>query len=289
MRAILLASATAATILTGFGSGGPALAQRGSRSTPAPGPESSQGSGQAAGSFQQSCRNTQTAGGVLTAECADSNGRFHVSSIPFAQCRGDIGNNNGMLACNGASATGGSLVATDNNGDRRNNNNDRNNGNDALAAGAAGAVAGALLGNAFGNRNNNGGSPPALYAPGYAYPAYGDPRYGDPRYDPRFGQGGYAEGRPAGQWMPIAQRAQWLDRRIDRGLQEGSLDRGEARGLRQELYSLEERESRYRRQGMQRWMMSDLDRRFDDLAARIRYERNDGDRPRYGDGRDGRY
>jgi hypothetical protein len=221
---------------------------------------------QAAGSFQGSCRNTQTAGGVLTAECADSAGRFHVSSIPYGQCRGDIGNNNGILTCNGAFATGGALVATDNNRGGRNNN-------DALTAGAVGAVVGALAGNALANRNQGS----TLYAPGYAYPAYGDQGYGDPRFDPRYAEGGYAYGRPARQWVPIAERASWLDQRINRGIQEGTLDRSETRSLRSELSDLESLELRYRQRGMQSWMMTDLDRRFDQLASRIQYERTDGD------------
>jgi hypothetical protein len=118
-----------------------------------------------------------------------------------------------------------------------------------------------------------------LYARGYAYPTYGDQRYGDPRYDPRYAQGGYAYGRRANQWMPIAQRGQWLEQRIARGQQEGTVDGREARGLRQELSNLKYLEVRYRRQGLQPRMMADLDRRFDLLAARIQYERNDGDHP----------
>jgi hypothetical protein len=230
---------------------------------------------QASGSFQGSCRNVQTGGGVLTAECADSGGQFHVSSIPFGQCRGDIGNNNGMLSCNGASATGGALVATDNNNGRRNGND-----NNALAAGAVGAVVGALAGNALANRSSNQAP---LYAPGYAYPAYGDQRYGDPQFDPRYAQGGYAYGRTARQWVPIAERASWLDQRIDRGVQDGALDRNEVRSLRNQLTDLENQERDYRRRGMQGWMMTDLDKRFDQLAARIQYERTDGDNARRGD------
>jgi hypothetical protein len=253
MRTFLSATASMAVLASGFGLPGVAAAQ------------------QAAGSFQGSCRNTQTAGGVLTAECADSAGRFHISSIPYPQCRGDIGNNNGMLSCNGAYATGGALVATDN------NRGDRNN-NDALAAGAVGAVVGALAGNAYANRGNAQG--PALYAPGYAYPAYGDQRYGDPRFDPRYAEGGYAYGRPVRQWVPIAERASWLDQRINRGVQEGALDRSEVRSLRNQLSDLETLEMQYRRRGMQGWMMTDLDKRFDQLAARIQYERTDGDNVR---------
>ena len=252
MRKILMATASLSLLASGVGLPGPALAQ------------------QASGSFQGSCRNVQTGGGVLTAECADSNGQYRVSSIPFSQCRGDIGNNNGMLVCNGATATGGSIVGNAGNTDRRNNNDN------ALAAGAVGVVVGALAGNALANR----GAQTPLYAPGYAYPTYGDQRYGDPRYDPRYAQGGYAYGRPARQWVSISDRASWLDQRINRGVQEGTLDRNEVRSLRSQLADLQTLERNYRRRGMQSWMMTDLDKRFDQLAARIQYERTDGDNGR---------
>jgi hypothetical protein len=257
MRNIFLASAAAATALAGLGFNAPAFAQ--------------------SGSYGGSCRNTQSANGVLTAECADGQGRYHMSSIPFNQCRGDIGNNNGMLTCNGATGTGGQIVGG---GDNRGRNN--NNGNVAGAA-AAGVVAGAILGGALaGDRNQ---APRPLYQQGYNYPTYGQPQYGDPRYDPRYAQGGYGYGRPTNQFIPIAQRAQWLDQRINKGIQEGTLDRGEVRSLRDQLRSLEDRENRYRRQGMQGWMMADLDKRFDQVASRIQYERTDGDHPKYRDNR----
>ena len=65
---------------------------------------------QAAGSFQRSCRNQTVSGGTLSAECADTAGRFHTTSIPFTQCHGDIGNNNGMLNCSGATGVAGPVV-----------------------------------------------------------------------------------------------------------------------------------------------------------------------------------
>ena len=144
----------------------------------------------------------------------------------------------------------------------------RDNNNDAALAGVAGLAVGAALA-------GNGGV--RLYAPGYAYPVYGQSGYGDPRSDPRYAQGGYAYGRTSGQWVPISQRVQWLDQRIDRGAQEGTLDRGDVRSLRRELAGLQSVESRYRRNGLQAWEMADLDKRFDRLASRIQYERTDGD------------
>ena len=76
--------------------------------------------------------------------------------------------------------------------------------------------------------------------------------------------------------MPIEDRAQWLDQRIDRGVREGSLDRGDVARLRRALTDLETLERSYRRRGLQTWMRADLDKRFDQLAARIQYARNDG-------------
>src|SRR6185312_7255273 len=71
MRYLILASAAAATVATGIGLGfgPPAFAQ--------------------AGSYQRSCRNYNSAGGALTAECADAQGRYHSSTLNTGQCRGD--------------------------------------------------------------------------------------------------------------------------------------------------------------------------------------------------------
>lgn len=254
MRSILLATAAAA-LVGGLGFSVPASAQ--------------------SGSYQSSCRNVQSNGGTLTAECSDGRGSFRSSSINASQCRGDIGNNAGMLSCNGANAVGGSVVSDNNNNNRGSNNDRRSNTGNEVAAGAAGFVAGALVGNAVGNNNNNNNG--RLYAPGYAYPTYGQPGYGNPQSDPRYAQGGYAYGHSNGQWVPIAQRTQWLDQRINRGAQEGTLDRRDVRSLRRELADLQQTENRYRRQGMRPWQMADLDKRFDALASRIKYERTDGD------------
>ena len=57
------------------------------------------------GSFEQSCRNIGISGGLLSAECTDMRGRQQTSSIPYRHCMGDIGNSNGVLVCNGATAT----------------------------------------------------------------------------------------------------------------------------------------------------------------------------------------
>jgi hypothetical protein len=207
------------------------------------------------GSYQGSCRNTSSSNGVLSAECSDGQGNWRQSSINSGQCRGDIGNNHGMLACNGATATGGSIVSGNSNNERRGNNN----GNVAGAA-AAGVVAGALLGGALGG---NGG--PTI--------VYGDPHYGDPRYDPHYAQGGWGYGHRPGEWVPIRDRAHWLDDRIDRAVRDGRIGRRDAQDLRQQLNFIQDEEGRYMRDGrLDGRERADLDRRFDDLQRRISYE-----------------
>ena len=247
----LLASAAAATALAGLGVSAPALAQSG---PPAPG-----------GTYRTVCQNIQFNGAVLTAECKDAVGRYHLSTLPTAGCRGDIGDQNGMLACAGSTATGGQLVTqaapapAQDNRDRRDNQRD-----DRAAAAVAGAVAGALL-----------GGPP---------PVYGDPRYGDPRYDPHYAEGGWGYGRRPGEWVAIRDRADWLEMRIDRAQREGRLSRGDARDLRRQLASIEDIEARDMRDGrLDPRERADLDRRFDELQRRINFESGPPDR---GDRRD---
>jgi hypothetical protein len=56
-----------------------------------------------AGSYIKSCRNIVSLdGGFIAAECANTQGRFDLSYIKASACKGDIGNQNGVLACNGA-------------------------------------------------------------------------------------------------------------------------------------------------------------------------------------------
>lgn len=78
-------------------------------------------------------------------------------------------------------------------------------------------------------------------------------------------------------WMPINARQAVLDRRIDRGVDDGSLTRREAIRLRSEFQDIARLEARYRRSdGLQGWERADLDRRFDRLSQQIRFERRDG-------------
>jgi len=77
-------------------------------------------------------------------------------------------------------------------------------------------------------------------------------------------------------WRPIAQRQAVLDRRIDQGIRSGRLNRPEARRIQNELRQLDRLESQYRRSnGLSAGERRDLDRRYDALAARVRYEKND--------------
>lgn len=101
-----------------------------------------------------------------------------------------------------------------------------------------------------------------------AVPAVAQPYGGPDRYDRYERQGG---------WTNINQRQAQLDRRIDQGLRRGDLTRGEANRLRGEFHSLTRLEYRYRANGLSQWERADLDRRFDALASRIRWERRDND------------
>jgi hypothetical protein len=87
----------------------------------------------------------------------------------------------------------------------------------------------------------------------------------------------------AQSWRGINDRQDRLYERIERGVDSGALTRREARSLRAEFSDLARLESRYRAGGLSNWERADLDRRFDALSARIRFERRDGQQ-RYGYG-----
>jgi CVNH domain len=54
------------------------------------------------GSYRESCRDIRMQGPTLTALCRRANGRGEqLTALDVAHCVGDIGNNNGNLACNG--------------------------------------------------------------------------------------------------------------------------------------------------------------------------------------------
>ncbi|MGH7020845.1 MAG: hypothetical protein ACREEY_13235 [Brevundimonas sp.] len=76
-------------------------------------------------------------------------------------------------------------------------------------------------------------------------------------------------------WNAISQRKHNLDRRIDQGVRTRQLSNREASRLKDELNGLVRLERQYQRGGLSRWERQDLDRRYDSLSAKVRYERND--------------
>jgi len=79
-----------------------------------------------------------------------------------------------------------------------------------------------------------------------------------------------------GGWQPINQRQAQLDYRIDQGVRSGDLTRREAANLRAEFNQIARIEADYRRSnGLSPRERADLDRRFDNLSQRVRWERND--------------
>ncbi len=76
-------------------------------------------------------------------------------------------------------------------------------------------------------------------------------------------------------WTSVNQRQASLDARIDAGVRSGDLTRQEAVGLRSDFRAVSNLEATYRRDGLSTWERTDLDRRFDALSNRIRFERND--------------
>lgn len=76
-------------------------------------------------------------------------------------------------------------------------------------------------------------------------------------------------------WQNINQRQARLDQRIDQGVRNGALTRPEARRLRMEFNGIARLEQRYRAGGLSLGERRDLDRRFNALSARVRYERQD--------------
>ena len=83
-------------------------------------------------------------------------------------------------------------------------------------------------------------------------------------------------------WWNINQRQAILDRRIDQGVRSGQITRAEAVRLRAEFRGIAALEARYRqsRPGLTMAERADLDRRFDALARKIRWERRDWERRR---------
>ena len=76
-------------------------------------------------------------------------------------------------------------------------------------------------------------------------------------------------------WTSVNERQAQLDRRIDQGVRNGTLNRREAYRLRGEFRQIARLEARYRSNGLNGWERADLDRRFDNLSGQIRAERHD--------------
>ncbi len=79
-----------------------------------------------------------------------------------------------------------------------------------------------------------------------------------------------------GQWRPIDQRQQALAARIDAGVRNAQLTRGEADRLRAEYRAVADLEAFYRKDGLSLSERADLDLRFDRLSSRVGGERRDG-------------
>lgn len=83
-------------------------------------------------------------------------------------------------------------------------------------------------------------------------------------------------------WQPIAQRSGNLNARIDQGIRSGALTRPEARRLQTDLRGLTNLEYRYRRSGgLDLRERRDLDRRYDAISQRVRFEKHDRQDRRY--------
>lgn len=81
----------------------------------------------------------------------------------------------------------------------------------------------------------------------------------------------------AQRWENINARQARLDARIDQGVRSGALTRNEAVRLRSDFRGLTNLEYRYRRTGggLSQWERNDLNRRFDALSARVRWDKHD--------------
>ena len=91
---------------------------------------------------------------------------------------------------------------------------------------------------------------------------------------------GIAAPASAQAWTPIQQRQANLYNRIEQGVRNGALTRGEATRLRSQFSSLARLDARYARGGYSRQEVGDLQRRYDRLSAQVRVSKHNG-RSRY--------
>lgn len=113
-------------------------------------------------------------------------------------------------------------------------------------------------------------------APVAAQP-YGDYDRGD-RYEHR-GEGRYDQRDrwERGGQVNFDQRRHRIDRRIERNTRSGDLTRQEAIRMSRQLTEIERLQNRYERNGLTRWEVSDLDRRFDWLEQLVYAQSRDND------------
>ena len=79
---------------------------------------------------------------------------------------------------------------------------------------------------------------------------------------------------------PVNQRAQMIQSRIDQGMRSGGLDRREGFKLQNELRGIQKLEYRYSVSGgrLDLRERADLERRYDALSAKVRFDKHDGQR-----------
>lgn len=84
----------------------------------------------------------------------------------------------------------------------------------------------------------------------------------------------------AAPFAPANQRAQMIQMRIDQGIRSGGLDRREGFKLQNELRGIQKLEYRYRVSGGRLDMRerADLNRRYDVLSAKVRFDKHDRQR-----------
>ena len=88
-----------------------------------------------------------------------------------------------------------------------------------------------------------------------------------------------ATAAPFGAFAPVNDRAQMIQMRIDQGIRSGAFNRMEAYKLQNELRGVQGLEYRYARSGgrIDYRERADLDRRYDALSAKVRFDKHDRD------------
>jgi hypothetical protein len=84
----------------------------------------------------------------------------------------------------------------------------------------------------------------------------------------------FAQGPRPSDWQPLAERQDSIEHRIDDGVRSGQLTRREARSLHDQFRGLLRLEARYRHDGMTAGERADLERRYDALSDRVRFDKH---------------